>query len=739
MILLRPVRFSFLIVFVCSLLIFSMSISFNPTGYADADEIATTAYLWSVAHPPGYPLLIVILGALMRLFPFIEPSAIANFSSALWLSSALAFMAAALTKTLNLFPTITLKSAKLKKSFTPLVNILISSTGALVLAFSATIWLFAGLSEIFAFALLLNAVTLYFVFSLVTETRPKKIRRYLFLLVFFNALSVSHLQSSLLLWPGLLGLLLLYSGKLKQSGLLSFKTLILALFIWFAGFILPNLLLFPLNARQQEFSWYFPPTVEGWLNHIFRRDYAGYFAEESISRGAYLFKPSLSALTGAIPYYKLIIQTLGLIGFTLFVVGLAAAFYYSKKLGLVNFLLYFFSGPIFAISLGILPLDFNDLNSLLNQAVTQKQYLLGYLTMVPSIGFGLWFIFYLFSRLFKKPGLYLSFITILSFISIGQNLYLNWPVGYQRSNSLIASYAQSMLSLAKPNSLIICTLDIPCYSLFYAHLVGSMREDVTILTKTSAYHRYFIKNKPEFYPANNYANPEFMQNLVSLNLDKRPVYLTEPTSYYIQALGLNADPFYLIPDNYLFEVVKRAPSSLPEFTQTSFTQKVISDPASAKDLYRFGLKAYFSNLHQVFQQLTNNYGASFLTRKHRDFALALVPHNQALAAKLSAPVNQKPASNYEAEMSVNAEALFQSVITAYTQADFQQAYDLTQKLVLYRPTEPKYRAFLIFLLSQGQYSDQAAKQIQNFQILFPEIEDISAYIKNTVASLETKL
>lgn len=228
-----------------------------------------------------------------------------------------------------------------------------------------------------------------------------------------------------------------------------------------------------------------------------------------------------------------------------------------------------------------------------------------------------------------------------------------------------------------------------------------------------------------------------MQNLVSLNLEKRSVYLTEPTSYYINSLGLNADPFYLIPDNYLFEVVREAPASLPDFTQSSLTQEIINDPASYKDLYRLGLKTFFANLHLVFQELTNNYGAPTLTQQHRKFALALAPNNQALAAKLDTPVNQVPASNYEPEMSVNDEALFQSVVKAFIQADFQKAYDLTQKLVLYRPAEPKYRALLIFLLSQGQYSAEASKQIQNFRLLFPEIVDVSAYIKQAVASIET--
>lgn len=699
----HPLRFTFLLVLFCSLAVYLLTLSWHPSGYGDSDEIAIASSLWSVPHPPGYPLQVSLWGLAMRLLTFAEPAAIANLLSAVSLALALAVTASSL---LNIFP----------KSFWSVF------TGTLIVGFMAPLWLFSGLSEIFAFALLLVSLFLFFAFRFFQANKKTHVSLNLLLMCFFFGVAVSHLQTVVLLFPAVIYLLFDKFKNRKLSFLLTPKLIISSLLLILLGFLLPNLLLFPLNHHQQPFSWFFEPTLQGWLAHLARRDYAGVFPEEGLVRGAYLLKIDSSLFTNLAPWLQLTLNQLGLLTVLLFLVGFIGLFYVYRRFAWLNLWLVLFPLILFPLLLPIQTNPIDPTNSWLNLAITLRQFLLGYYLIIPSIVFCLWLIFRLPSR-FRLAN------PIISFTLIVMTFKSNYPVGFQRSNSLVSQYAQNVLSTAPPNSLIICTMDISCYSLLYAHHVARTRPDVDIISKTPVYHRYLLEVKPDLYPFVNYSSPQFLTYLVSYNQAKRPVVLTEPTPYLINQLGLNADPFYLIPNDLSFLVATASPRVTPAYSSQNFDRLLIANKASLRDYYRLGLKQYFASIHQVAWQLSQNFGYQSNQAYHADMANQLLSQVSPLFPLLEGTGSATPAAAYLPGSSVSEKNLYAQFQKAFKEEDYQLAYDVLVKLVLYRPLEPKYRALLIYLLRLGGHELEADLEIQNFNRIFPELPDFETYLK----------
>ena len=55
----------------------------------DSPELLTASSLFGITHPPGYPGYTLLLGSLMRVFPFIDPPLLGNVFSILCFVSAI--------------------------------------------------------------------------------------------------------------------------------------------------------------------------------------------------------------------------------------------------------------------------------------------------------------------------------------------------------------------------------------------------------------------------------------------------------------------------------------------------------------------------------------------------------------------------------------------------------------------------------------------------------------------------
>jgi len=110
-----------------------------PTIFAgDSAELAAAAATFGVPHPPGYPVYTIVTAGLIRLLPGLEPAYVANLASGVYAAGALALM-------FLLFRRLGTGRAA-------------AWTGALALAFGATLWSQSVVAEVYTLDLFLLAV-----------------------------------------------------------------------------------------------------------------------------------------------------------------------------------------------------------------------------------------------------------------------------------------------------------------------------------------------------------------------------------------------------------------------------------------------------------------------------------------------------------------------------------------------------------------------------------------------------
>ena len=164
-------------VFVVALLLYTLTLAPTVT-LVDSGELIVAARGLGVAHPPGFPLW-VMLAHLASLLPFGNIAARINFSSALFAALACAMLTlvvAELLITASSFatPKRTSKAAQQSRKREDLTGggfvIFAPAVGAgLLMAFSRTLWSYATITEVYA----LNALLILVVFFLVLRWRRR--------------------------------------------------------------------------------------------------------------------------------------------------------------------------------------------------------------------------------------------------------------------------------------------------------------------------------------------------------------------------------------------------------------------------------------------------------------------------------------------------------------------------------------------------------------------------------------
>lgn len=149
------------VVFGAALILYSWTLAPTVT-LVDSGELIVVAHGLGVAHPPGFPLW-VILAHLASLVPFGDVSVRVNFSSALFGALASAMLALVVTE-LMMPPSYKAPSKRKKRtarmktveSEIRLIVVIAPALGAgLLMAFSRTLWSYATITEVYALNTLL--------------------------------------------------------------------------------------------------------------------------------------------------------------------------------------------------------------------------------------------------------------------------------------------------------------------------------------------------------------------------------------------------------------------------------------------------------------------------------------------------------------------------------------------------------------------------------------------------------
>lgn len=630
---------SLLILFI-STAVYWLSVTPGPSGYADADELSATSFLMGVAHPPGYALMTFKTHGLMKIFTWLDPALVGNLISGFLQAFALMLFFNVL---MELFGVIRLNQ-KLATAAA------LTATG--LLGFSFLYWLYGTIFEVGPLTNVLFLLSLWF--SLKWWSQPVKRSPFSWWFIGCSlslGLLLAHYQPAVLILPGFL-VFLIYGLRDKQVSLRHSLYIVAGGLIFLAlAFTLTQLPLLMQNSRQSAVSWYFPPSIQGFLNHLVRTELSTYSFEHGRSFAvlnlSVLNPGKLAAALGL--YFNQLNEHLGWWSLLLALWGVIISWRKKWRFALPFMLMWFISGPLFGMYLNAVDLG---LQKHLVMGVIQRQYFLGELTLMLFAGLGLASVFDNLKTRFPK---YHRLVIFIALILVGGQAFYNISVYRDRTNrTLVAGYANQVLSEADPGSVIICTTDIDCYGLLYASEVKGVRPDVTVLPSVSTYRVYYLKSQPKLYPYTDFGEPDFLPNLIAWNVSKRPVYLTQGINQYTGYIGLETGPFFLVPEGNLFRVTTAYPNlKTPE--------EVITPSASIdrRDYYGLGIKEFFGNLEAYRGYLALRYNQRDLAYQYLMRALKLDSGNpqtaemvhrlEDLSYELKVPDSIKTIKGYESD------------------------------------------------------------------------------------------
>lgn len=697
----------------------------NPS-FADSDEIITNSYLLSVAHAPGYPLQIV----LNKIFMLLPVGGTIAFKANLFAGfvHSLAVLLAYLTglEILKFF----YEKEDIRKQK---LAILTSLFGSLILAFNGLFWLYSAIFEVHSLndflAILIIWLSFKWFWLVLGSDKISKKEFWLYIAICFLAgVGLSHVQTYVLILPGLFLMLifaLIKGKKWKQYG---FKTLILLPVIFAIGFILPNLLLFPLNARQKDVSWYFPQNIAGWYFQVRRKAYSGYIPERNIQVGSYVaasldFSKYIKSIPGYWYYVNSHYSGLGVI------LGLVALswliFYHRKKWDLILILsaFVFIPGMILGIYMSF-PQDSSSLDFNIQVGISHRQYLIGETTYVLFIIIGLWALIDFASRYLNlKKNEILIFIIVLGTSLSVWSFADNFKMGYQKNNTHAWDYALEVLNHIPKDSVLVCFSDFACFSLLYAQEVEKIRQDVVIITKNRYIKYYFFERNPDYKLYVDTDNPYFSADIITWNLYKnRQVYLADAPGYYVDYIGLDGKPFYLIPEGYLFKVVKKIPEQINTEYKYDISNKLLSYDIPKKNLLFYGQRDFFANFHTIAGTLYAHLNKTEAARKNLKLAMEFSPNYKYPQNIFSGLDIYHGSSRYKPGQESSPSSFYFAEYERLLSMNggMQEAYKNLQKVIFLEPENLQYRLMLADMIFRAKFWLEAKLEYETILKLDPQ-------------------
>jgi tetratricopeptide (TPR) repeat protein len=480
-------------VFVVALLLYTLTLAPTVT-LVDSGELILAASGTGVAHPPGFPLW-VMLAHLASLIPFGNVAVRINFSSALFAALACAMLTlviAELIATASSSATSkrTRKAAQQTKKHEDLTSgrflMFAPVAGAgLLMAFSRTLWSYATITEVYA----LNALFISLVFFLmarwrrrILETQTSKGAQitshdgwlYAAAFIFGLAMGVHHVTVGLTL-PAVAaivyrtqGLKFFASRRLLYAALISIGALV-AVYAYL-----------PLAAsRSPVMNWGNPRSLQEIWWHITGRQYRVFFVFSPAIIGAQFIEFCRMALREfGFPWLPLTL----LLAFA----GLASA--YKRDRTTFWFLL------LIVIA---------DLAYCLNYEIAEDKdayYLPAFIAVAIAAGFGiLWLIRFTQAR---RVSIGTSYIlgTIAILLTSATAFAANWPSNNRRHYFIAHDYVENLFSTIAPDGLLL-TQDWQVVSpMFYAQEIEQRRPDVKVvdinLLRRSWYFDYLAHAHP---------------------------------------------------------------------------------------------------------------------------------------------------------------------------------------------------------------------------------------------------
>ena len=499
------IKLSFILIAIGVFWVFSRGVSRVVFG-GDSGDIILAYYFGGVAHPPGYPLNTLLGFILTKVLPGATFAYRANMVSAIYQAISIGLLYFLLYRLTR--------------------NRLIALSGSLTLAFVPLFWLYAHVAEVFQLNILLILSSLISLFKF-WSSQKKKDGRFLMLSVFFWGLAVFHHQTSLLLAPAYL--FVLVKNRKYFSKFSEFLPIIGA---FFAG-VIPYLFVFWAASRQTPINWDDPSTFAGFWKLITRADYGTFTAARD------LVGFSIQArLVQVLWYFKVVLADFTLFGVLFILSGLVWLVRHNKDWFWFFVLSAFFSGPFFLAYASFPPVE------ALLLGISERFLLLNYVFLAILLTFGMFFSVNFVSGLLSKLtgrkkliGLTCSLALLLMPMTF---FLLNLPKADLRDFRLGEVLAHDVLFSASPPGIIFLQGDTLTFNTQYSYWAEGINKDSSIIMTGRLRHISYRKQVIREYPAlalpekfDSDKNLEYADTVIGLidsNFGNVPIYSFSPVA-----------------------------------------------------------------------------------------------------------------------------------------------------------------------------------------------------------------
>lgn len=472
--------FARVLVFVLAFGVYLLTLAPTVT-LVDSGELILACHSLGIAHPPGFPLYLLI-GHLFTRLPFGNVAYRLNLMSALF---------AALT-TLPLFCAVRLAG---KADRTHPLSLLPPFLSSLFFAFSLTFWSWATVAEVYTLNTFLLSLVICLLLMWRVDGKEQTVGspvHCLWLAAFIYGLALGNHLTVLLLAPAVFYWLVVTAGwrfLTTKKAFLAGALLLLGASVY---------LYLPLRAAQNPtLNWGDPRTLEKLIWHVTGKQYR-----------VNLFSSSLDHILGQAAYFgQLWLRQFTLVGALLSLIGLGRLWQRGRHFLIFTLLIVSFD-VLYAVNYDIA----EDI---------EAYYLPTFLVTAFWLGLGAAQV--LAWAADKSPGS-LAVATVLLVLSPLAPLWANYHVNDKSDYYIAYDYATNTLKHIEPGGLLL-TRDWQLYSpLLYLQHVEGMRPDVAVidteLLRRSWYYLYLQEQYPSLMAASRAGVEDFLAQLYLFEHDQ---------------------------------------------------------------------------------------------------------------------------------------------------------------------------------------------------------------------------
>jgi len=685
----------------------------KPTGLHASDLIITLSSQLGVFNSPGYPLLSLLYWLFISgSSSFFTTAYSAHILTAIFSSLSLGIMYLTLSKVYS-YSKFNNRFVVISPEFE---KVLYCSLPIIFIGLSKLYWRYSLFAERYTFSVLLVTICLYFVIKFITTKAPPHFLNLLALGLVLG-LGISH---QWIFVPFTVLSVFILRDSLRQYKL---DKLIISLGLLVAGSFLPYFLMFSSLSRAVEYSNIFVPTVQGLTEYVLQA-YIGDSYGLSADINVILQRINLEFIISNIWQ---IVQVLGQsLGWFVVLLLFGSLLYQAppQKKNIFRTTVFLFLG--LTLTLGIV---FSWVPNLENFPEIIPQALVLY----PFLGLLIYFSLYELISRFGGAAKVLSNKTysqygllLILLLSISYNYYYNAKTVPLQGKIVSDAVAKSILDTTDSSGLLACFTYNTCYSLIYQQKINNLNPSITILPF------YFLPetivlNEPNLQGFNYTGFPYVMYDIITWNIDLRPVYSVDMFEDYFNLFGIDSGFLSYIPYGYYSQVSNSIPDKYPEFDM-SLSEKFLDVNVDAWDLALLKEKFAMAKRHLFNTSIYMKSGlrntavdeVNIATSLGYDLNNQLSEQIAFLRSKLeSLPPSEYYELGYEAD---SVSELLEDVDTLVENQRINKALQISKGAVTSDPRSIQARLKYAQLLEMAEASSQAIVEYNNVLSLDEENE-----------------